>query len=616
MLLVTINNLSKEFKGEVLLKDVNFTINDKDRIALIGPNGCGKTTLLKMLIEELEIDKGSISIAKNVRIGYLSQDVISSLNNSLYEEAINVFSSLIAKEKELEELTHKLANEPNNEKLIEEYGKKQTIFSSLGGYDYHYKIEMMLSKFGFKKSDYTRLITTFSGGERTKIAFIKLLLIEPNLLILDEPTNHLDLITIEWLETYLKTYHGALLFVSHDRYFIDALASSIMEIENKTLFYYKGDYETFNRVKKEKYENQLRHYINQQHEMERMKKFIEFYRYKPRFVNRVHDREKKLEHLNKIDKPYQEKSSINISFKGETLKGKKILEITNLTIGYDYIPLIKDINFTLYGQNKIAIMGKNGSGKSTLLKVLMEEEKSLSGSVTFKRQVRIGYIDQHHLELNTDETLLDNMLNAFPTLGEKNLRNHLGKFSFVNDDYQKKLSSLSGGEKMRFVLAKIILRNYDILFLDEPTNHLDLMTKTALINALKEYQGSIIFVSHDRFFVDELATHVLYLTNMKTFFIEGSYQDLMNKYQSQIEECELLDEATEKTSSIDIKKTSQIESKELAEKITALEARIKKLKEDQFLEENYMNYENNLKIEKELKILESELQDLESKYLL
>ncbi len=612
MQLVAIQNLKKEFTGEVLFDNINFTINDKDRVALVGNNGCGKSTLLKMLINKEEVTGGVISLAKNTQIGYLSQDVIENKDNTLYEEAINIFAPLIEKEKELEKLTLKLAENPNDDKLIELYGKKQQYFTSIGGYDYHYKIEMMISKFGFTKDDYNRKISTFSGGERTKIAFAKLLLIEPNLLILDEPTNHLDLSTMEWLETYLKTYNGALLFVSHDRYFIEKLANVIVEIENKTSFSFKGNYERFIEVKKEIYDSNLRQYNHQQQEIERMKKFIEYYRYKPRFVSRVHDREKKLERLNKIDKPYEAKTHLKLSFQGEAIKGKKIFDVEDLFVGFS-TPLIEHINFSLFGQDKIAIMGDNGSGKTTLLRVIMEELKPLKGNIYFKRQVKIGYIDQHHLDIKGNETILENMMNDFPTLGEKNLRNHLGKFGFVGDDYQKELDMLSGGEKMRFVLAKIILRNYDLLLLDEPTNHLDMLTRQALINALNDYQGTIIFVSHDRYFVDEIATHVLYIANSKMYFNVGGYQEFLESKKDIIEQDTINQPVVNEIKS---KEKTSNSSLKVEEKITSIENKLKELKANQFLEEYYMDYEKSKKLENDIAALEKELKELEEKYLL
>lgn len=611
MQLVSIQDVAKEFNGELLFEHINLTINDKDRFALIGNNGCGKTTLLKMLLQKEDITKGNIIVAKNTRIGYLSQDIIENKDNTLYEEAINVFQNLIEQENDLEMLSKQLSLEPTNQALINQYGRKQQLFSSLGGYEYRYKIEMMLSKFGFSTDDYSRKISTFSGGERTKIAFAKLLLIEPDLLVLDEPTNHLDLSTIEWLEIYLKSYNGSLFFVSHDRYFINALANNILEIEQKTATIYKGDYDNYVEQKKINYNQMLKQYNHQQQEIERMKRFIEYYRYKPRFVSRVHDREKKLERINKIEKPYEEKSHLKIKFQGESLKGKEILSVKNLSIGFGE-PLVEDISFTLFGQNKIAIMGNNGCGKTTLLRVILEDIKPLKGEIVFKRQVKIGYIDQHHMSFNNQESILENMMNDFPTLGEKQLRNHLGKFNFIGDDYQKSVSMLSGGEKMRFMLSKIILRNYDLLLLDEPTNHLDMITRQALINALKEYQGTIVFVSHDRYFADELATHIVYLSNRKAYFNEGNYHDFLEKEKDILNSEEIKKDKSVKS----IKdKSNKFSTGKIEEKIIAIETKIKQLKEMQFLEENYMDYEKSLNIERQISELQEELKKLEEIYL-
>lgn len=614
MQILSIQDLKKEFAGVTLFEHVSFAMNDNDRVALIGNNGSGKSTLLKMILGKEEITKGIIALAKGTRIGYLSQDVIENSNNTLYEEARHVFDDLIEKEEELNRLTKELENNPTSKELMDLYGRKQQHFTSIGGYDYLYKIDMLLSKFGFTSDDYNRKITSFSGGERTKIAFAKLLLIEPELLVLDEPTNHLDLSTIEWLETYLKTYNGALLFVSHDRYFIDALCNKILEIENKTSFSFKGNYEDFIEEKKILYESQLRAYENQQKEIERMKRFIEYFRYKPRFVSRVHDREKKLEHLKIIDKPTTQKQAMKIHFQGESLEGKEILNVEHLSLGFDNA-LVEDINFTVFGQNRIAIMGDNGSGKTTLLRIIMEDLLPLKGEIHFKRLVKIGYVDQHHFDVKGNETILENLLNEFPTLGEKALRNHLGKFNFCGDDYLKTLDMLSGGEKMRLILAKIILRNYDMLLLDEPTNHLDMVTRQALINALKEYKGTILFVSHDRFFVDELASHLLYFKNGKSYFNIGCYQDFKEIEQKLNLEVPKKIEKSNNVVKTEVKKSSFSPLK-LEEKIRNLEKEIKELKDAQFLEENYMDYKKMAKIEKQIEEKEKELLHYEELYLL
>ena len=603
MQILNVQQLKKEFGDDILFEDVSFSLNDNDRLALIGPNGNGKSTLIKIILNEVDKTSGEVVLAKGTTIGYLSQDVITNLDNNLYDEVESVFSSLIEQEKKLKEMEDEISLNPNNVELIEEYGIKQNDFLEKGGYNYHYLINMMLSKFGFYKEDLTRTISSFSGGERTKIAFVKLLLIKPNLLILDEPTNHLDISTIEWLEQYLKGYEGALLFISHDRYFIDALANKIVELENKTSSFYKGNYTYYVEEKKLRYEQLLSKYNNQQKEIARLKRFIEFYKPKPRFVARAKDREKKLEHMKIIDKPVTENNFLKLSFQGNVYEGKEIISVKDLTIGYDK-PLIKNLNFSLYGKDRIAIMGSNGCGKTTLLDALINHKHILSGEIKYVRNVNVGYIKQHQIDLNPDRTIFEEMQYNFPSLGEKTIYNYLGRFNFDYEDSSKKIAILSGGEKTRIVLAKIMLENYDILVLDEPTNHLDMVTRQALILALQAYQGSIIFVSHDRYFVDELATHLIYVDHQTPYFIKGNFLDFKEQ------ESKLL------TISDELVEEKKVEKKVVNKKPSLkLEEQIKKVKEEQFLEDNYMDYQKMQSLDKKLKELETNLSKLEEEYL-
>ena len=610
MQILNVQQLKKEFGDDILFEDVSFSLNDNDRLALIGPNGNGKSTLIKIILNEVDKTSGEVVLAKGTTIGYLSQDVITNLDNNLYDEVESVFSSLIEQEKKLKEMEDEISLNPNNVELIEEYGIKQNDFLEKGGYNYHYLINMMLSKFGFYKEDLTRTISSFSGGERTKIAFVKLLLIKPNLLILDEPTNHLDISTIEWLEQYLKGYEGALLFISHDRYFIDALANKIVELENKTSSFYKGNYTYYVEEKKLRYEQLLSKYNNQQKEIARLKRFIEFYKPKPRFVARAKDREKKLEHMKIIDKPVTENNFLKLSFQGNVYEGKEIISVKDLTIGYDK-PLIKNLNFSLYGKDRIAIMGSNGCGKTTLLDALINHKHILNGEIKYVRNVNVGYIKQHQIDLNPDRTIFEEMQFNFPSLGEKTIYNYLGRFNFDYEDSSKKIAILSGGEKTRIVLAKIMLENYDVLVLDEPTNHLDMVTRQALILALQAYQGSIIFVSHDRYFVDELATHLIYVDHQTPYFIKGNFLDFKEQESKLLT---ISDELVEEKK-VEKKVVNKKPSLKLEEQIKKLEEEIKKVKEEQFLEDNYMDYQKMQSLDKKLKELETNLSKLEEEYL-
>lgn len=614
--ILSIQDMVFGFPTQKIFDGISFNVYEKDRLAIIGPNGTGKTTLLKLILGKEVPDKGIVALSKSITVGYLSQEVISDINNTLYEEALLVFNDVIRQGKEVARLEAELSLHPNDTNLINEYGKKQHSFEINHGYDYQYLIEMMLSKFGFKKEEWNRPISSFSGGEKTKMSFVKLLLTKPDLLILDEPTNHLDLSTIEWLESYLQSYEGTLIFVSHDRYFINALSTKIIEVDNYGIDTYKGNYDFYIKEKQTRYETQLKQFNVQQKEIAKMERFIEYFRYKPRFVSRVHDREKKLDHMKKIEKPKGEERAISIHFKGESLEGKKTIGFESLSIGYsEDNPLIKDINALVLGKDRLAIMGDNGTGKTTLLKCILEEVKPLSGEIVRYRHCNIGYIDQHHLDINGSETLTENMMKEFPSMGEKEIYNHLGKFNFHDDDFFKQLDMLSGGEKMRLLLAKIILREYDLLLLDEPTNHLDLLTKQALVRALDDYEGTIIFVSHDRFFVDEIANKVLYFTNGSSYFHDGNYQTF-KELEKQL--FNLGDSTTEnKVEEIKPKKEKKnyISTSKLEDKIAKIEKTIKDLKQSQFDEEIYTDGKKMKEIDLKIEELTNELNALEEEYL-
>ncbi|MDY5853407.1 MAG: ABC-F family ATP-binding cassette domain-containing protein, partial [Bacilli bacterium] len=378
MNLLSVQNITKKFGSTELFHNINFNINDNDRVAIVGNNGTGKSTLLKMILGQEDISnngttdlKGCISIAKNKQIGYLSQNVIESLDHTLKEEALLVFKRVIEVEKRMTQLANEYALNPNNREIEKKYTNIVDEFDRLGGYDYNYQIEMMLFKFGFTQDVIDRPIKTFSGGERTKMAFVKLLLSKPDLLILDEPTNHLDVSTIDWLEQYLKTYSGAILFVSHDRYFINEVANKIVEIEHQTSVTYNGNFDSYVAQKKANYEIQMKQYSLQQKEIEKMKRFIEYFKPKPRFVSRAKDREKKLEHMKKIDKPLTSEKAIKFSFDGEIRNDKKIIYFEDCSIGFSDKVLIKPFSFYLFGGDRLAIIGDNGTGKTTLLKTIL-----------------------------------------------------------------------------------------------------------------------------------------------------------------------------------------------------------------------------------------------------
>ncbi len=524
MYLLSATGILKEFQGEPLTSPLTFNIDENEKIALIGSNGCGKSTLIKMLIGELEPDKGHVTLSKNCTIGYLSQSVISDLSHTLYEEAEEVFKPLMEEEKFLEDLCEKIADDPSNTELLDTYSHREPLFREKDGYNFRYKIRLILNYFKFKEEDYNRPITSFSGGERMKIAFAKLLLLNPSLLILDEPTNHLDISTIEWLEEYLKSYKGAILFVSHDRYFINSLATRVLEIEKGKLESYSGNYDKYAAEKKVRYESQLKLYLKEEKQKQKLEWFIKFYMPKPRFVSRAHDREKKLARLEKtrVEKPTEVKNKVHIDFQGKLRVGKRVFETKELAVGYDK-PLISDIEFSFFGGDKLAIMGDNGSGKTTFIKTLLGKIKPYSGKICFYDNFNIGYLPQDGLLIRSNKTVLDYFRDLFPILTLQEVYNTLGAFDFSREDDEKIVDNLSGGEKMRLVLSTLVEQKYDILVLDEPTNHLDMMTKEELIEAIGKYKGSIIIISHDRSFVDNLCNCLLYFENNKAYYYQGDY---------------------------------------------------------------------------------------------
>lgn len=524
MYLLSATGILKEFQGEPLTSPLTFNIDENEKIALIGSNGCGKSTLIKMLIGELEPDKGHVTLSKNCTIGYLSQSVISDLSHTLYEEAEEVFKPLMEEEKFLKDLCEKIAEDPSNTELLDTYSHREPLFREKDGYNFRYKIRLILNYFKFKEEDYNRPITSFSGGERMKIAFAKLLLLNPSLLILDEPTNHLDISTIEWLEEYLKSYKGAILFVSHDRYFINSLATRVLEIEKGKLESYSGNYDKYAAEKKVRYESQLKLYLKEEKQKQKLEWFIKFYMPKPRFVSRAHDREKKLARLEKtrVEKPTEVKNKVHIDFQGKLRVGKRVFETKELAVGYDK-PLISDIEFSFFGGDKLAIMGDNGSGKTTFIKTLLGKIKPYSGKICFYDNFNIGYLPQDGLLIRSNKTILDYFRDLFPLLTLQEVYNTLGAFDFSREDDEKIVDNLSGGEKMRLVLSTLVEQKYNILVLDEPTNHLDMMTKEELIEAIGKYKGSIIIISHDRSFVDNLCNCLLYFENNKAYYYQGDY---------------------------------------------------------------------------------------------
>lgn len=577
MSIITFTNVSKYFGSDLILDHVSFNINLKERVALIGNNGTGKTTIFKLILKELEPsllpkeDKpGEISILSNLKIGYLDQNAITNIENKVYEELLLTF-------KETLEIENKINQFKNIEDNLEEYNKLIELFEKKHGYTYQNEIKDMISRFSFPESILEKQIKELSGGERMKIAFIKILLFNYDVLLLDEPTNHLDISTIEWLESFLSSFKGTLFFISHDSYFIDKIATKVIELENKKVTVYNVDYKHYQELKREKYESLLKQVKKEEALIARYKRFIEFYKPKPRFVSRAKDREKKLEKLekNRAELPPNSKKQIKFTLEGGNISSRQLLEFENVEVGYD-VPLNKPFSFLLYGQDHLAVLGDNGVGKTTLIKSIIKEIPLLKGKIKELRPIKYGYIKQNDFVFEENLTALEFLKKNHPLKTEKELRNILGNFLFSGDDVFKNVLNMSNGEKMRLILSSLSLNEYDILLLDEPTNHLDLMTKDSLIDSLLNFKGCLIFISHDRYFINRLANKVLYISKDITSFIDGDYDDL-KKYLERLKSIKPL---TMKEIEENLKKEIPIKEKLSNNKINELKKELSEIEQE------------------------------------
>ena len=529
-----------QYGAETIIEDVNFEIHDHEKVAVVGRNGCGKTTLLKLIAGEITManidsdESCGISMAGKQRIGYLHQISFEDGEISVENEILKVFQPIFECEKRMQELS-KLMSQEHDEKLMYEYSALQDKMEALGGYTYRRDMETMFQKFGFELKDLERPIGTFSGGQQTKVAFIKLLLSRPDIMLLDEPTNHLDLPTIEWLEGYLKSYNKAVVIVSHDRMFLDRIIDVTYEIEYHHIKRYPGNYTTFMKLKEEAAAKQEKDYEEQQKEIKRLTEWIEKWKNTPTKVTAVHSKEKQLEHMVLIEKPRRfDTKAFRGQFLPRTTSYSDVLILKALEIGYDHV--LSKVSFTLKKGERVAVIGENGKGKSTLLKTLMGQIEPLGGSYTVGTGVEVGYFDQQAAvaeSMEPDKTVLQDFWDLYPDLKEVEVRNALGSFLFTGEEVFKTLGQLSGGEKVRLALCKMFKMRPNLLILDEPTNHMDLIGKEALETMLKNYTGTVLFVSHDRYFIKEIATGMLDFKEDKTVFYDCGYEEYLERLEKE-----------------------------------------------------------------------------------
>ncbi len=542
MILLQVNQLTKNFGADNILSNIKLEIQTKDRVALVGRNGAGKSTLLKIIAGQLSYDSGEITKPKGVSIGYLAQNTGLESDLSIWAEMLTVFKELRDQEKQLRVLEKQMAdpavyeNEEIYQRVLKEYDQLQVNFKESGGYQYEADIRSVLHGLNFADFDYETKISSLSGGQKTRLALGKLLLTKPDILILDEPTNHLDIETLSWLETYLLSYEGAVLIVSHDRYFLDSVVNQVYEISRNRSKKYLGNYSKYLEQKAEDYEKDVKMFERQQQEIAKLEDFVQRNIARASTTKMAQSRRKKLERMDVMDKPLGDEKSANFAFQIDRPSGNDVLQVQDLSIGYEPKESISShIDFSVKKGDSIALVGPNGIGKSTLLKTLVKKLEPLTGAYKFGSNVSISYYDQEQADLSSNKTVLNELWDDYPMKNEKEIRTVLGNFLFSGEDVLKPVSTLSGGEKARLALSKLMMEKGNVLILDEPTNHLDLDSKEVLENALIDYPGTILFVSHDRYFINRIATKVLELSKTGSTLYLGDYDYYMEKLRQQEE---------------------------------------------------------------------------------
>ena len=630
MIVLSCKNICKSYGINTILKDITFSINEGDKVGIIGSNGEGKTTLFKILSKEISQDDGEIFIDRNKSLGYLAQHLALETTNTIYDEMLLVFEDIINLEKKILDLEVKM-NEPydeNNaayhEKIIKDYGTAQDLYQNRGGYTYKGEISRVIKGLGFVEEDFNILISTLSGGQKTRVALCKLLLLNPDILLLDEPTNHLDLEAIEWLEEYLKTYKGTVIVISHDRFFLDSVTTATFQVINGHVNCYNAHYTKALDLMKKDQESKLKAYNLQQAEIKRQEAIIEKFRSfnREKSIKAAESREKALDKIEILDAPDKEKAASKIKFEPSVKSGYDVLHIEKLAKSYGEKKLFSNLSFDLKRGEKIALIGENGRGKTTLFNIIMDKINSDSGVKVLGVNVNVGYYDQEQSNLNLDKTILDEVWDDFPELTTSQLRGYLGSFLFKGDDVFKEINKLSGGEKCRINLLKLMLSKSNLLLLDEPTNHLDIPSREALEEAILSYDGTLIVISHDRYFLNKVINRILelqedgvseYLGNY-TYYTEKkknpqrfeTYESLATgKTKTQLNEEKKKKKALDKEA-----KAKQNEIKEIENKISKSEEMLQKLQEDLCKEEVYSNPDESGRVNKEIKILEENIEKL------
>lgn len=574
VIVLQVNQLYKSYIADEILSGVKLEVQHRDRVALVGRNGAGKSTLLKIIAGQLSYDSGEIIMPKGIKLGYLDQHAGLESDLSIWDEMMTVFEPLKQLEQQIRSLELQMAeptiyeNAERYQKITAEYDQLQHDFKERGGFQYEADTRSVLHGMQFYPDSYEQSISSLSGGQRTRLALAKLLLTKPELLILDEPTNHLDIETLNWLENYLKNYDGAILIVSHDRYFLDQVVSIVYEVSRHHVTKFTGNYSSYLDQKAKNYERDLKLYEKQMDEKAKLETFVQKNLARASTTKMAQSRRKVLEKTEWMDSPDGDEKSATFTFDIEKQSGNDVLSVDDLTIGYGQTPISEHINMRAYRKDRIALVGPNGVGKSTLLKTIIKDLPALSGDIRYGTNVQLGYYDQDLAKLSTNRTVLREIWDEWPLMNEKDVRTVLGRFLFSGEDVDKIVHDLSGGEKARLTLAKLMLEKNNVLILDEPTNHLDLDSKEVLENALIDFPGTLIFVSHDRYFINRIATKVVELSNEGSFEYLGDYDYYVEKKE------ELAEIAAEKEAALI--KTKPIVQKEVPTSNQAIDKETKK----------------------------------------
>ena len=602
-----VSKASKAYGADVIFENVTFDIKGTEKIAIVGRNGCGKTTFLRCMCDEESFDKGTISKQGSISIGYLSQKAIENEYETVRQELMKAYRHVFEIEARMHEVEEIMMND-HSEKVLNQYAVLQEKFESLNGYHWESEMNTVFTKFGFPLTDLERRVNEFSGGQKTRIAFVKLLLSKPDILLLDEPTNHLDLEAIEWLEGYVKNYPKAVVIVSHDRMFLDHVVDCVYNMEYGRMKRYTGNYSSFVQQRENDLERQQAAYERQQKDIQRLETLIEKFRYKK---NKAAFAQSKIKYLDRMDKIELEKTddkTFHAHFTPRVKGGEKVLETDRLKIGYDHV--LTEVTMQLRRGDRVAILGPNGTGKSTFVKTVMDIVKPLGGSYLFGHQIETGYFDQQLAQFSSGKTVLDELWDENPDLDRTAIRSVLGQFLFSADDVFKTVDVLSGGEKVRLSFAKLLLEHPNLLILDEPTNHLDIPGKEALEESLKGFTGSVLFVSHDRYFIQQLANKLIVFENGTASFYELTYQEYMEKKKE-----EQVVETAEKSVKEKIvyrKRTpsNKREIEKIEKQITEKEQEIEKLEQLSNTEEYYQDFQKMRMLEEKINNANEELMDL------